>query len=154
MSQHSLALKDPTPLDGNATINIGSLAQTALGRMLNYYDPTPKVTTEGLDFHMYAGLYFFIITEGDNHRFLSAKTVKELEAKRKYRWENVPGIETHLEACLCYNLRQSTLALSLLVRHPLPIVWEEPDRALRNAEKRWLRVVQRTVDRLRNEYKT
>lgn len=138
--------------DGVAHIDVGSLATTALGRMLHYYDPTPKQAHEGFDFHMYAGFYFYLITSGENARFLRAKTRQELEAKRRYAWENVPGLETRLEAVLSHNLRLSPLAIPLLVRHNLPVVWREPDRALRNAEQRWLRVVQRTVARLRHEH--
>ncbi len=152
MSQMETFYRDTTLGDGTLHINIGSLATNALARMLHYYDPSPKQTHEGLTFHMYAGFYFYLITSGDNARFLRAQTHRELDAKRKYTWENVPGLETHLEAVLSYNLRKSPLAIPLLVQHDLPIEWNEPDRGLRNAERRWCRVVQRTVARLRHEY--
>jgi len=152
MSQVAFTYNDVTSRDGVAHINIGSLAKTALGRHLGYYHASPKSTIDGQSFSLYAGFYYYLITEGDNRRFLTATTRQELGAKRKYRWENVPGIETHLESVLSYNLRQSPMAIPLIIRHPLPLVWEEPDRALTNAEKRWLRVVQRTVDRLRFEH--
>lgn len=138
--------------DGISHINIATTAKTPLGRLLGYYDVGPKIDCDGHEFFMYAGLYYYLITQGDNLRFLRATSRQELEAKRKYAWENVPGLASHLEGVLSLNLQRSPMGIPLLMQTRLPIVWEEPDRDLRNAEKRWLRVVQSTVHRLRNQY--
>lgn len=149
----SLAFCDVTRGDGHQYINIGRLARTALGRALGYYHNYPKHTQDGLTFNLYAGLYYYMITAGDNTRFLRAKHPRELEARRYFRWENVIGLESQLEAILSYNLRTSPVAIPLIIDNTLPIVWREPDhQGLRNNEKRWLRVVTRVVTRLRNEY--
>lgn len=142
-----------TANDGTTHINIGTTAQTALGRELSYYRRSPKQTPHGQRFRLYAGYYFYLITNGDHPRFLRAKKPHELKPAKAIDWTNVPGIQTHLESVLCHNLRQSLMAIPMLVRlDPLPVVWEEPDRALRVAEKRWLRAVQNVVHRLRCEY--
>jgi hypothetical protein len=139
--------------DGVSCINIGRYARTPLGRLLHYYDSTPKRLPDGKHFFMFAGYYYYLITTGESSgRFLRMKTTDELEFKRKVDWTNVPGLETHLETALSYNINRSPLALSLVRKHHLPVVWVEPDRELRNAEKRWLRVVQNTLRRLRAEH--
>ena len=142
-----------TANDGITHINIGTTAQTALGRELSYYRASSKTTPEGQRFRLYAGYYFYLITNGDHPRFLRAKRAAELKPARSIDWTNVPGIHTHLESVLGYNLRVSLMAIPMLRKtDPLPIVWEEPDRPLKVAEKRWLRVVQNVVHRLRCEY--
>jgi hypothetical protein len=141
--------------DGQSFINIGTTAQTALGKLLCWYDVRPRQTVDDqLTFYMYAGLYFYYITEGDNQRFLRARSRQELEAKKKYRWANVKGLEHHLASELLYNLQQQPFTKHLLLNNTLPIDWIEPDRPLTTAEKRWLRVVQDTVRRLRNDLRS
>lgn len=142
-----------TPVDGVDFINIGTTAQTPLGMYLGYYNVYPRRLQDGRRFYMWAGLYYYWITSGDNTRFLRAKTLEDLEAKAYYQWENVVGLSTQLESALTYNLRNSTLAVPLIRKLDLPIDWVEPGRELTNAEKRWLRVVQNTVRRLQSEFR-
>lgn len=149
---HALRTMERVRIDGVDHINIGSIAATPLGKLLGYYEDSPKLDPYGNEFNMYVGFYYYLITKGDNKRFLRARTKRELEAKSKYAWESVPGLASHLESVLSLNLHRSPLAIPLLVQNTLPIVWEEPDRPLRNAEKRWLRVVQQTVRRVRNDH--
>lgn len=137
--------------DGVTAINIGEGASTALGKKLSWFDSSLKRTVEGEYFHMYAGLHYFLITTGNNRRFLSATSPSELRGAKKYQWQNVPGLETHLESALLFNLRMNPLALETIKKNELPIIWYEPQRSLRNAELRWLRVVRRVIIRLRNE---
>lgn len=143
----------PTFTDGVTAINIGQTAHTALGKQLSWYEPNYKRTIDGGGFYMYAGFHYFMITTGNNRRFLSAKSPSELEGAKKYQWQNVPGLETHLESVLLFNLKMNPMALQLIKSNDLPVVWYEPFRELRNAEQRWLRVVKRVVTRLRNELK-
>lgn len=127
-------------------IDISSLSHHPLGRILHYYDTTPKETLEGRRFNMYAGYYYYLITRGDNPRFLRAQTWKDLEVKRFFEWENVPALPVWLMRVLRHNLELQPLALGYLRQTPPPIaIWEEPDRALRNNERRWLRVVNTTL---------
>lgn len=139
--------------DGETAINIGQSAHTALGKQLGWYDTHLKRTIDGGEFYMYAGFHYYMITSGNNRRFLSAKTPANLEGAKKYQWQNVPGLETHLESVLLFNLKINPMVLQLIKSNDLPIVWYEPFRELRNAEQRWLRVVKRVVTRLRNELK-
>ena len=138
-------------VDGVDVIDIGPWGKTPLKAMLSYYDPTPKQLPTGKGFTMYAGLYYYLITVGDNTRFLRAETLDDLDVKRKYDWANVPSLERQLARALEYNLHRSPLAIPFLVHQNLPIVWCER-RQLRNAERRWLRVVQRVVEKLRQSY--
>lgn len=139
--------------DGVDAINIGMGATTALGKRLGWYDNTLKALDDGSRFHMYAGLHYYLITEGNNRRFLNAVVPEDLKGSKSYAWQNVPGLETHLESALLFNLRSSPLIIELITQYDLPIIWEEPLRDLRNNELRWLRVVRRAVTRIRYEHK-
>ena len=141
-------------MDGVTAINIGQGATTALGKKLSWIDAHQKRTVDGDIFHMYAGLHYHLITSGNNRRFLSATSPSELEGAKKYQWQNVPGLETHLESALLFNLRMNPITLEMIKHNELPIVWDEPYRGLKNAELRWLRVVNRVVVRLHNELKS
>lgn len=132
------------------TINIHTRCTDPIAKALSYYSVGPKQTPDGLKFHMYAGFYYYIITTGDNRRFLRAKTLEELEVKRQFNWGNVMGLESILAGCLQHNLEQAPLAVEMIRQHRGKIIWDEPQRELRNAEKRWLRVVQNVVARLRD----
>lgn len=144
-------------IDGVNYINIGSTASTALGRLLSWFDPSPKRLHDGSTFYMYAGVYYYLITQGDNKRLLKAKTEQGLKSTRKTTWVNVISLETHLESLLLYNLRRSPLALTLIKQHDVPIYWFDYDHVAGNShtllprERRWLRVVRRVCQRLRNE---
>lgn len=136
---------DPT------TINIATHSGNPLGRALAYYHSSPKYTLDGKTFHLYAGYYYYMITAGHNTRFLRAKSKADLAVKSRYNWSNVLGLESHLEAVLLYNIKQSPITMEMLKHNNGPIEWREPDRELRNAERRWLRVVQNVVKRLRSD---
>lgn len=138
--------------DGVTRIEIGPLATTPLGRLLGWYNTTPKYTHDGRLFMMYAGYQYYLITKGENIRFLKAVKPEELRVSGQYSWENVPGLETRLSAVLSYNLNRSPLAIQLLLQHDLPIRWSTTFSGLRNSEKRWLRVVRSTVKRLRSDH--
>ena len=135
--------------DGVDYIEIGQMATTALGRRLGWYDTTLKQTVEGDHFHMYAGLHFYLITKGNNRRFLTATCTSELKNAKEFAWQNVPGLETHLESNLLHNLRNNELIVQYIRANDLPIMWHEPHRELRNNEHRWLRVVRKAVSRMR-----
>lgn len=136
----------------SSVININSLTSDPLGRFLSYYDTTPKMAPGGESFRMYSGYYYYCITAGDNTRFLRAKSRDDLAAKSKFVWNNVPSLQTMLESTLSLNINNSPLAYRLVVTTDHPVVWEEPDRSLSNHEKRWLRVVQNTVSRIRSNH--
>lgn len=144
-------------LDGVNYVNIGTAATTALGRALAWLDTTPKQLHDGSHFYMYAGAYYYMITQGDNRRFLKAKTLQALKGPKRTAWVNVIGLESHLESLLLFNLRQSPLALSLIKQHDLPIDWVDYEHIAGEAhvlaprERRWLRVVRRVCHRLRHE---
>lgn len=138
--------------DGVDYIEIGQAAATALGRRLGWYDTSMKYTVEGEVFHMYAGLYFYLITKGNNRRFLTATAISELKGAKEYVWQNVPGLETHLESNLLHNLRNNPLIMEYIKANDLPIMWHEPHRELRNNELRWLRVVRKSISRLRYDH--
>lgn len=141
-----------TAHDGTTHINIGTTAKTALGELMGYYTANPKRLPDGKGFNLYAGYYYYLITAGDNPRFLRARSIQELTPAKRFDWTNVPGLRTHLESALLHNLRLSPIAIPLLVENTLPVVWEEPDRALKNAEKRWLATVHAVVNRLVSDY--
>lgn len=135
----------------SSVINIAPRTDNPLGRVLGYYHSAPKKTIDEQTFHMYAGYYYYVITSGNNQRFLRAKDTSDLAVKSKYSWENVIGLERMLEMTLQHNLRQSPMTVEILKQHPGQIVWREPNRELRNSEKRWLRVVQNVVHRIRQK---
>jgi hypothetical protein len=131
-------------------INLAAKNDNPLAKVLAYYHSSPKQALDGQTFHMYAGYYYYMITEGNNTRFLRATSHTDLAVKSRYSWGNVIGLERSLEAVLKHNLQQSPMTLEILKQNRSEIVWTEPDRELRNAEKRWLRVVQNVMQRLRS----
>lgn len=131
-------------------INIAPGSSDSLASVLSYYDPTPKVNPEtGKTFLMYSGLYYYLITKGDNQRFLRAKGKQDLKAKRDYTWENVPGLEERLAGALAHNLRSNPFVEGLLALD-IEAVWEDPCGEIAMHEERWLRVVNKTLRRIRN----
>lgn len=120
---------------------------------LSYYNVSDKVYPEdGKPFTMYAGLYYFFITKGRNTRFLRAKSQEDLEAKKNYDWVNVLGIEEKLAKVLLHNIKRSPYMHQLLGGTHVEAVWEDPlGKTPRNHEQRWVRIVNRTLHRLRCE---
>jgi hypothetical protein len=141
----------PPERDGITYIDIGSGATTAIGKQLGWYRDFPKTHPDGYGFRTYAGLHYYLITEGDNRRFLKAATKEELAASKRYHWENVKGLEIKLGYALKHNLKINPVALQWVRDNSLPIVWLEPFHALKNAEKRWLRVVKQVIHDLQVE---
>jgi hypothetical protein len=137
--------------DGTTHLEIGPWATTPLGRLLGWYNTTPKTLHDGRMFMMYAGYQYYLITKGNNVRFLKAVSQEELSVSGKYNWENVPGLETRLSSVLALNITHNPMILSLLRGYDLPIIWTPTTGKLRNSEKRWLRVVRNTVKRVRND---
>lgn len=148
----TLAYQFIEPDLGCEIIDIGSQSRHPLAAHLSYYDATPKQLPEGKGCRMYAGYYYYLITVGDNTRFLRAATLDDLDVKRRYDWTNVPGLPRLLERALLYNLRASPLAIPYIVHNNVKVVWKE-NRPLRNAEQRWLRVVQATLERIKREHR-
>lgn len=132
-------------------IDIGPSASTALGQQLSWTASFPKESVEGTRFNLYAGFYYYLITTGHHKRLLRAERLVELECVSKFQYQNVIGLETHLEATLLHNLRRHPMILQAIRDSRETIVWNDPLRGLRNRERRWLRVVRRVVDRIRRD---
>ena len=135
-------------------INIAPGSGDAAASLLSYYDVSPKVNMEdSREFYMYAGLYFDLITAGDNQRFLKATTKQDLRAKKYFDFRNVIGLEDRLSRILAYNIRNHPFARQFLTQGKIEVVWETPFKdKLSNHEARWLRVVRSTLNRLYSEY--
>ena len=135
-------------------VNIAPGSSDAAASLLSYYDVSPKVNPEdSKEFFMYAGLYYYLITKGDNTRFLSAMAKPELKAKKHFAFEMVIGLEERLGSILAYNIKSHPFARQFLTQSDIEVVWESPfDDRLANHEERWLRVVRKTIKRLRSEY--
>lgn len=134
-------------------LEIGPAAQSALGRQLGWYTPFIKPHPDGFDYQTYAGLHYYLITEGDNKRFLKASTKEELQASKNYRWENVKGLEVKLGYALKYVLKQSPMTVQLIhqLGPDVEVIWTEPFRELKQAEKRWMRVVRNSIREIQME---
>ena len=131
-------------------INIAPGSTDPFASVLSYYDPTPKVHHEtSQTFLMYSGLYYYLITRGDNQRFLRAKNKQDLKAKRDYTWENIPGLEERLIAVLIHNLKSNPFVEGLLATD-IEAVWNDPVHGIAMHEERWLRVVNKALRRIRN----
>lgn len=135
-------------------INIAPGSGDAAASLLSYYDVSPKVNVEDShEFYMYAGLYYYLITVGENFRFLKATTKQDLRAKKYFDFRNVMGLEDRLSRILAYNIRNHPFARQFLTQGEIEVVWESPfDIKLANHEERWLRVVRKTLKRLYSEY--
>lgn len=129
-------------------LDIGPDATHPLGRLLGFYDPTPKLLPDGRAFRMYGGYYYYLIAEGEHSRFLRAKARRELLAKRQYRYQAVPDLTQHLADALTFNLNRGDLAMAMIQQSVDHVDWVKTG-ALSPAEKRWLGVVQSTLDHLR-----
>jgi len=135
----------------NACINLAAVDCNPFAELLSYYASSLKQTKGGRQFYMYAGFYRYMIASGNNPRFLRAKSTEELDVKKRCDWKNLIGLETHLESVLHHNLMSSLMTQQFLKNHCGAIVWEDPTRDLTYAEKRWLRVVQTVVRRVKSE---
>lgn len=133
------------------TINLAMVHNNPLAEVLSYYAPTPKLTKDGRRFYMYAGYYRYMLAAGNNPRFLRARTPDELKVNKRFAWNNLIGLETHLESTLHMNIMGSPMTRQFLKNHKGNVVWEDFRGELSNAERRWLRVVQTVIRRVKAE---
>lgn len=129
------------------TVEIGANTRYSL---LNYYDTSQtKVNpSDSLTFKMFAGLYYYMITAGDNRQFLRAKTKHDLAAKKHFDWTNVKGLEDQLASILVHNIRQYPFLVTIFAQCRHRAVWSNPLGNLANHELRWLRVVNEALKRI------
>jgi hypothetical protein len=131
-----------TVSDKRLVLDIGSTSESEFKELFDYYGVGEKSTPTGLKYNTYAGYHYYLITGSRDSRLLKAITPEELEVKNKHTWVNVKDLDNQLLENLSGNLASKPL-VRLVRDQCIEVVWVEPNRKLKAAERRWLTVVRR-----------
>ncbi len=114
-----------------------------IDELLGFYHISPKVTATGLPFESFVGLYYYLLTGRCYRELLKGNDV---EAYRSKPWVWVDDLDEYLYMGLVIHSSKHPL-LDLRLQGVTDIIWTM-DRPHNGAERRWLDIVNRYLNRM------